>query len=143
MTLLIVHAAVTWCLVGLIWTIQLVHYPLFDFVGEAGFTAYHTRHSSVISFLVGPLMLLELVTAGWLVLHPPPSVSATPCWIGFALVLVIWASTAFVSVPIHARLGSGFDSGLVSTLVGTNWIRTVAWTARGVLILTILLRALA
>lgn len=133
MTLLVVHAAVTWCLVGLIWTIQLLQYPLFAHVGEAGFAAYHARHSRSITFLVGPLMLVELVTAVALVARPT-GVSPLVTWVGLGLVVVIWGATALVSVPIHARLGAGFDRAEIARLVATNWIRTVAWTARGVLL---------
>jgi hypothetical protein len=32
--LLVIHLAVTWALLGLIWTIQVVHYPLFKDVGR-------------------------------------------------------------------------------------------------------------
>ena len=40
MPLLVIHFAVTWALVGLIWTIQAVHYPLLKDVGHEGFIAY-------------------------------------------------------------------------------------------------------
>ncbi|MFT6364052.1 MAG: hypothetical protein ACJAZ8_002475, partial [Planctomycetota bacterium] len=39
--LLFLHLALTWALVGLIWTVQLVQYPSFALVGEAEFAAYH------------------------------------------------------------------------------------------------------
>ncbi|WP_407539465.1 hypothetical protein Q0M94_15005 [Deinococcus radiomollis] len=46
--ILILHAAVTWALVGLILTIQLVHYPLFSrWVNPAGLpTNANTRTGS-------------------------------------------------------------------------------------------------
>ncbi len=46
---LVIHAAITWALVGLIWTIQVVHYPLLKNVGQAEFVAYHDRHMSLIT----------------------------------------------------------------------------------------------
>ena len=49
------------------------------------------------------------------------------------LVLLIWGITAFVSVPAHQRLAQGFDLEAHTRLVQTNWIRTLAWTARGAL----------
>ena len=57
---LLAQAATTLPLVGLIWTIQLVHYPLFDGVGAEGFAAYERRHAAAITWLVAPLMLGEL-----------------------------------------------------------------------------------
>jgi hypothetical protein len=59
-------------------------------------------------------------------------------WLGFALVLVIWIATMTTSVPMHARLGQGADEAALRRLVRTNWIRTLAWTARGVLVLWML-----
>jgi hypothetical protein len=39
---------------------------------------------------------------------------------------------------MHARLGQGADEAALRRLVRTNWIRTLAWTARGVLVLWML-----
>jgi hypothetical protein len=47
-----------------------------------------------------------------------------------ALVLLIWAVTFFISVPFHNRLAQGFDYISIDGLVRTNWLRTLAWTAR-------------
>ena len=57
--------------------------------------------------------------------------------IGVILVLVgvIWLSTIFVQAPLHGRLGGGFDAGLHRRLVVSNWVRTVAWALRGLLVL--------
>lgn len=129
--LLILHAAVTWALVGLIATIQLVHYPLFAGVGEAGWETYEREHQRRITFLVAPLMLAELLSAAWLALHPPPGLPAWSLWLGFALVLGIWASTGLVQSPLHGRLSERFDARLHARLVGGNWARTLAWTLRG------------
>ena len=63
---------------------------------------------------------------------------ALPAWsvvLGAALVGVIWASTAFVQVPLHSALGGAFDGDAHGKLVATNWVRTAAWTARGGLVL--------
>ena len=43
--LLLLQLATTLPLAGLIWTIQVVHYPLFAGVGPARFAAYHADHS--------------------------------------------------------------------------------------------------
>lgn len=135
-SLLFAQLATTLPLCGLIWTIQLVHYPLFAAVGDEGFTAYHAAHSRAISILVIPLMLVELAAAlAWL-RWPPPS-SGSMALIGAALVIVIWASTFLLQVPVHMLLGNGLDTGLVERLVATNWIRTLAWTGRSALLLVV------
>jgi hypothetical protein len=133
MPLLLLHAAATWAMTGLIWFVQVVHYPLFDHVGQAGFSQYELAHSSRTTMVVAPLMLVELACAAWLIVERPPQIPAVAAWCGAALVAVIWLSTFALQVPQHAVLASGFDPQAHSWLVTTNWIRTVAWTLRAVL----------
>lgn len=141
--LLVIHAALTWVLVGLILTIQLVHYPLFSRVGAGGYAAYQQEHITRITWLVTPLMLAELATGAALVLRPPASVSAASAGLGLGLIALIWVSTAVVQSPVHGRLTAGFDAAWHARLVTTNWLRTVAWLLRGVLVSGWLLLALA
>ena len=126
------HDASTWALVGVIWTIQLVHYPLFAQVGRDTFTAYHQRHTTQITWVVAPLMLTELVTAASLVM----SGSRDP-WLLVSLVPLAfnWLSTWMVQIPLHDTLAAGFDAHAHDRLVATNWWRTVAWTLRSVCLL--------
>lgn len=132
---LLLQTGATLALVGLIWVVQVVHYPLFARVGEETFRAYHAAHTRLITFVVAPLMFTELATALWMVADPVPGVPAGAAWIGLLLVAVNWMSTAGLQVPLHNRLSGGFDIAAHARLVGTNWVRTVAWTARGALCL--------
>jgi hypothetical protein len=59
-----------------------------------------------------------------------------------ALVLVIWATTGLVQVPLHARLTQGFDAAAHRRLVATNWVRTAAWALRAGLVCWMLGRGL-
>jgi hypothetical protein len=125
------HLGATLALTGLIWTVQLVHYPLFAGVGAEGFTAYEAAHQTRITWLVGPLMLVELAAAVALVAGlRPEGVPGWMAWTGLAPLAVIWISTALVQVPLHRALGGGFEAGAHARLVATNWVRTAAWTAR-------------
>lgn len=117
-------------LTGLIWTIQLLHYPGFALVGSPGFADYHRFHSRRITFIVLPLMLLELATAAWLVSAGPPG----PWWLNLGGVVLIWAATGMLSVPMHERLARGFDASAARRLEFTNWVRTALWTARSLLL---------
>ena len=135
---LLTHAAATLFLVGLIWMVQVVHYPLFNMADRANFSAFEAAHSNRISLIVGPTMLLEIVTAGWLLLARPDGIPVWTLWAGAALVGAVWFVTGFLSVPQHAILSAGFDQRAYRTLVDTNWIRTIAWTLRGALVLWML-----
>jgi len=139
---LLVNLFTTLVLVGLIWVVQLALYPLFAEVGTAGFLAYHCKHSERITWIVGPLMAAELVSSIVLAASPPAAIGHRPFVLGLLLVLVVWASTAFVQVPAHAALGAGFSKQVHRRLVRTNWIRTVAWSARGALLLWVVGRLL-
>ena len=132
--LLLMHMAVTWALVGLIWTVQLVQYPGFAFVGGTEFTAFHDHHSVRISWIVGPLMACELLTGLALLWDRPSGLSGSLVAMGLALIAVNWAWTAFVAVPLHKRL-SGRVLQARSKLVAANWVRTAAWSARGAWVL--------
>lgn len=131
--LVLINAAVTWYLTGLIWTIQGVHYPLFGAVGKDSFRAYEAAHTRRITWVVGPPMLAELAVSAALVWWRPEQVPAWWAWTGLALVGVIWVSTAFLQVPQHDRLARGFDAKAHAWLVQSNWLRTAAWSTRALL----------
>jgi len=131
--LLIAQLLVSGFLSGLIWTIQVVHYPLMARVGVDQFAQYERLHSASITPLVGPAMLAEAAVVGMLLLQRPAAIPGWMPWAGAALVALIWAVTFFVSVPCHAALAQGFDASTHDRLVATNWLRTVAWTGRAAL----------
>jgi len=124
----------TWYMVGLIWMVQIVHYNLFDRVGRDQFAQYEADHGRLITPIVGVPMLVEIVTACFLLISAPSGFPRWAAWAGIAMVLGIWLSTALLQVPMHNRLITGFDQEAYRRLVSTNWIRTILWTARGVML---------
>lgn len=134
-TLLATHLLCTIGMFGVIWIVQLVHYPLFDRVDRGGFAAFEAAHSRQITWVVGPLMLGELATAAALAVRMNGSDTAWVWWAGLAIVGLLWASTAALSIPEHNRLGAGWDAAAHRRLVVTNWPRTVLWTARAAMAL--------
>lgn len=117
---------------GLIWLIQLVHYPSFHYVADEEFVAFESFHSRTISLIVIPLMLVELISACILVFLLD---FAFLSLFELGLVISAWVSTAVFSVPCHAKLSKEKDSQVIHRLVRTNWIRTSLWTLRAVIIL--------
>jgi hypothetical protein len=132
---LLVNLAATLVMVGIIWFVQIVHYPLFSRVGAAGFAAYSGGHSRLTGFVVGPPMLAEAATAVALVLGPPAGVSLWLAATGLVLLAAIWLSTALLQAPRHRELGGGFDVTSHRFLVASNWLRTACWSARGIVVL--------
>ncbi|MBM3847150.1 MAG: hypothetical protein FJ405_12810 [Verrucomicrobia bacterium] len=126
--LLACHASATWALVGLIWTVQLVHYPLFRKVGADAFRGYHAEHTRRITWVVAPLMTTELLTAILLFLG-----GQREPWlvVSFVPLAFNWLATWRVQMPLHKQLSAGFDAEMHRRLVSSNWWRTIAWSIRG------------
>ena len=139
----VAHVMATLTMFGVIWMVQLVHYPLFAGVGADGFAAYQASHQQRITWIVLPAMVLELITAVWLVFTPPPAWPQWSVWTGLALVTIIWLSTGLLQVPLHNRLMRGFNDKAHMQLVTTNWIRTVVWSFRAGLVGWLLYRMIS
>jgi hypothetical protein len=137
--LLYAHLACTLVMVGLIWFVQVVHYPLMAGVGRERFREYERLHQSRTTWVVAGPMLLEAITAAALVWLRPGLLLSPEFAIAAILLAIIWISTAWLQVPLHERLAEGFDASLIERLVRSNWIRTWGWSARAVLLGAVLL----
>ena len=134
-TLFLLQLAATLCMTGLIWFVQIVHYPLFAGVGESGFPAYSRQHARRTGWVVAPFMLAELGAALLSLLGAfRPAFLPEKAALAFLLV-VIWCSTALLQIPLHNRLAHGFHAPAARKLVTGNWLRTVCWTLRAFLLL--------
>lgn len=141
--LFVAHAAATFALVGLVWVVQLAVYPLLARVGPEHFAAYHAAYTRRIGWVAGPLMLVELFTGVRLMSIVEPGTSMAVEWTAFVLIVLVWGSTIMVQMPLHGRLARGFDAERARLLVGTNWVRTVAWSVRGALVASLLFERVA
>lgn len=139
LALLMLQAVSTWYMVGVIWMVQLVHYPLMTRVGPDRFVEYERMHTAGMGLVVIPAMLVELATATWF-LHEATGRDVPLAWGGLAMVAMIWASTFLVQVPLHDQLSNAFEDSAHRRLVQTNWLRTIAWTVRGLLLAYLLVR---
>lgn len=135
--LLVIHAAATCFMAGVIWIIQVVHYPLFGMVGADGFAAYERSHAARITPVVGTAMLIEAACTGLLLVAMGElAARGIPRWVpvaGAVLLAAIWLSTFAMQVPLHGQLAQGFDEAAHTALVRSNWIRTIGWSLRAAL----------
>ena len=134
-SIFLMHLASTLFMAGLIWFVQVVHYPLYSQVGTSDFAKYEQRHKTATTWVVAPPMLMELTTAVLLLWFRPVGLTTLPCVLGLSLVGVNLLSTMFLQVPCHEILTQAFDPAVHQKLVSTNWIRTAAWSLRGILVL--------
>ena len=124
------HVMATAFMCGLIWFVQVVHYPMFLRFAKEGFSATMQMHQQRTTLVVAPVMLLELGTGILLLWHP-----YLPKWawtLNLLSIAIVWLSTGFVQVPLHRRLETGYDFEAAAALVRSNWLRTLAWTVRSV-----------
>lgn len=134
----IVHFMATLFMTGLIWFVQVVHYPLYSHVGSACFQSYQSNHVKWTGFVVGPVMLVEALSGIALLFQPQDQVSFWGLLTGLILLFGIWLSTALLQVPVHTHFRSKFDPQIHKRLVNTNWLRTTSWTFRSLLLAYVL-----
>jgi len=138
-----IHIASTFAMLGIIWFAQIVHYPLFSKVGTNSFTEYQNANLRRTVLVVIPLQMVEFSTALLLVWKVPLGIHALQAWTNLMLLGITWISTATLQLPRHAKLASSFDQKTQDALVSSNWIRTVAWSIRGAIIVWMLNTVLA
>ena len=131
MFLFFLQAIVSWFLAGLIWMVQLVHYPSFRFYSSPTQTA-HQFHQQRISLIVVPMMLIELTTAVALPIRDWPAFKSLHL-ANLGLLAVIWLITFLFMVPLHRQLLISSSDTVIQQLVRFNWIRTLAWTIKAIL----------
>ena len=130
--LLLLHLTVSSMMVGVIWVIQLVHYPSFHFVDNLRYSNFQSFHMRSISYVVIPLMLTEVLTLILLVY--------TINRMDIALILsaimlfAVWVITAVFFSGAHQKLTLGYDKSVVDGLIKMNWSRTLLWTLRLILV---------
>ncbi len=131
-----VGAASALCMCGLAWFVQVVHYPLFASVGDAAFAEYHELHTRRTGWIVAPLMIAELLSAGILALQRGNGLA----WSGAALVATTWALTFALAVPQHSQLSRSFAGPVLRRLVRVNLVRALVWSAHGIVALALIHR---
>jgi hypothetical protein len=113
---------------GVIWFVQVVHYPSFYQINDA---KYHTINQQKTSLIVVPVMVLELVFSIIVTVQGSGNYLEIS---QFLLLVVIWLSTFFWQVPHHKALAKEIHTASISKLVYTNWLRTFAWTGRVIIL---------
>ena len=127
--ILLIQILATAMMTGIIWFVQIVHYPLFTKIPKEGFTRYEQAHTVRTGWVVAPLMVLELGTALLLLFYRP--LSTSPIYLAaLGCLILIWLSTFLVQVPLHGVLEKQSDHRAMLLLDRTNWIRTILWSLR-------------
>ena len=127
----VVQAVVTTLMVGMIWTVHLLHYELFPLVGVDAWDRYESAHVDRIGkILFGP-WFIEGLCVLVLLLARPRRLRILALVSAF-LMLFILIDTAAYSAPAHGELLESWDRGTYDELMTVNLIRAWLWTAKGV-----------
>jgi hypothetical protein len=137
--LLLFNLVLSAFLTGLIWFVQVVHYPIFRKVPASHYLAYHLAHTNTTGQLVAAPMLAELLIGGWLAMQTFPGSLRWINYAGYGCVLLIWAVTFLIAIPLHNKLSrEGYNIATIDSLVTVNWMRTLLWTVRTALLVYLL-----
>lgn len=129
----IIHIIASLFMAGICWFVQIVHYPLFLAIELKDFPKYE-RKNFVTAFITVPTMVIEMATGLYLLYHNINLMH----FLNIGFLGLIALSTVIFQVPIHLKLSKNATTKLINKLVLTNWIRTISWTIR-VVILAMLL----
>ena len=128
-----IHFLSTSLMVGIIWVIQLLHYPTFHFIKENDYVEFQHFHMQRISFIVVPVMIIEILS-GFMLVYYFRSNLFILC---LTILLVIWLITFAFFTKLHQSLLGGYDKIIVDKLVQINWSRTVLWSLRLIILIYI------
>ncbi|MEI8002548.1 MAG: hypothetical protein WCI50_14485 [Actinomycetes bacterium] len=127
----VVQAVVTMLMVGMIWTVHLVHYQLFPLVGAAAWDRYESAHVDRIGkILFGPWLVEGLCVL--VLLLARPRTLRVLAFVSAFLMLFILIDTAAFSAPAHGVLLDHWDRSTYDELMLVNLVRAWLWTAKGV-----------
>lgn len=127
-TLELIHLIATAMMVSIIWIIQILHYPTFLFVDKKHYTEFQIFHMKNISYLIIPIMLLELLTGLYILLYN--NMINFYFSASFGLLILIWIITALFFSKFHSELSKKYNRDTILKLIRLNWIRTFFWTVR-------------
>ena len=122
MSLIEANRLVSFCLVVLIWLVQVIIYPAFAEIAPDRFVSWHAGYTRAVTWIVAPLMLGQVVLLAWLaVVRPSPRVL-----LAAAMVAVAWVATFALAVPAHEKLQViGLDRAVVARPAAfpSDWVR--------------------
>ncbi len=128
--LVLAHLAATGAMVGLMWTIHFVHYPLFGLVGAERYGEFQSEHMRRITGVLVVPWGAETLTAVGLVVAAPTDGLRALAVAGLVAVGAVLGLTGLLAAPAHGRLLDGFDEAVHRRLLAVDLVRTAVWTLR-------------
>jgi len=134
----IIHLVSSFMMIGIVWLVQVINYPLLSLVPEQFFSAYYRSHLLKSQWIIVPLMVLEAATGGLLLIFPIVQVAYWLYQINFALIVLIWLETILMHLSVHRQLKERHSKAAIENLTRIGWLRTITWSAHGAVLIAIL-----
>ena len=139
---LILQAACSIGLAGIAWYRLLVQLPLLRRVDARRLPRYVRPMETLEQFVIGPILLVESLSALMLPLALPDAIPLSYPVVGLALLALIWVLQIVVARRHLRVLAHGFSARAMRRVLCAAWVQAAAWTFRAVLILFIILLAM-
>ena len=112
-------------LVVLIWLVQLVIYPGFQYYKAEDLLRWHQKYTRRIGVIVMPLMMGQIImTSIYIAIK-----SSVWAWCGMLFILIVWLITFIYFVPAHRKISEDATEAVLTKLAQKNWWRTWLWSA--------------
>ena len=112
-------------LVILIWLVQLIIYPNFQYIPAAELIKWHKIYTPRITVVVAPLMILQLALTIYLSFY----LFSTLNLLALGLIVLNWLITFIYFVPLHVKIDQdNINQTSLRRLVQLNWYRTIIWS---------------
>ena len=136
--LLLVHAFMTWMMVGITFFVQAVYLPLYRRFKDQ-FSVYEKKDLIHMGYLVGPVHFIESISAVLLVfMFKENHLYKIFAYINVSLMVLIWVVNWAIRVK-HQKKDLLFIRKMHNILLTSNWFRTTCWSLRGWAVLMMIL----
>jgi len=139
---LLINLLSTILIAGILWFVQLVHYPLFNEIPAKNFINYGYYHSRKVSGIIKPLFIVDFTTLILLLILLGSNLSTNLMIVNVTIFIITIVLTQIIFIPIHQKLSKSPNSQTISQLIRLNWIRTLIWSLKVVFMLIIIYETL-
>lgn len=132
--LLLIHAFATWALFGIIWFVHVVYHPLYQRMGQS--FSVHERHDlQQMGKLLAPIFFFEWISAILLDIYADSYAFHFFAKVNLILLGTVWVISLVIKLRHKNPKDLLFFTRMHRMLLSSHWIRTVAWSLRGVIVL--------
>ena len=124
---------------GIVAFIHFVQYPLLHHISSFDFNCYFKKYISRITWIIFPIMIIDVGFALWLSFLPVPSKLQIPILISYIFLAFVAMNTLLIQTPLIQKLQFSFDKAILSKVLFYNRIRFFSSVVRTLILCWIIL----